>query len=231
MVSIWIALGLTIGACANYLIVAPRLRVYTELADNAVTLPDYFSNRFHDKSHLLRIMSAVVIILFFTVYTAASLVAGGKLFESSLNLSYSMGLWVTAGVVVAYTLFGGFLAVSLTDFVQGVIMLIAMLIVPVVAFGEIGGVSEAMAIATQTNTEVFNWMNGVTVMGVISLMAWGFGYFGQPHIIVRFMAIRSVKDVPTAMVIGMGWMILSPNWCFDGWLGRDCLCGTHRYRA
>ena len=88
-------------------------------------------------------------------------------------------------------------------------MLIAMLIVPVVAFGEIGGVSEAMAIATQTNTEVFNWMNGVTVMGVISLMAWGFGYFGQPHIIVRFMAIRSVKDVPTAMVIGMGWMILS----------------------
>lgn len=142
VVSIWIALGLTIGACANYLIVAPRLRVYTELADNAITLPDYFANRFHDKSHLLRIMSAVVIILFFTVYTAASLVAGGKLFESSLNLPYSLGLWVTAGVVVAYTLFGGFLAVSLTDFVQGVIMLIAMLLVPVVAFSEIGGVSE-----------------------------------------------------------------------------------------
>ena len=157
--------------------------------------------------------------------------AGGKLFESSLNLSYSMGLWVTAGVVVAYTLFGGFLAVSLTDFVQGVIMLIAMLIVPVVAFGEIGGVSEAMAIATQTNTEVFNWMNGVTVMGVISLMAWGFGYFGQPHIIVRFMAIRSVKDVPTAMVIGMGWMILSPIGALMVGFGRDCLCGTHRYRA
>ena len=209
VVSIWIALGLTIGAFANYLIVAPRLRVFTEVADNAITLPDYFSNRFNDTSHLLRIMSAVVIILFFTVYTAASLVAGGKLFESSLGLSYSLGLWVTAGVVVAYTLFGGFLAVSLTDFVQGVIMLIAMLLVPIVAFTEIGGISEGMAIAQQANTEVFNWTNGVTFAGIISLMAWGFGYFGQPHIIVRFMAIRSVKDVPVATAIGMGWMILS----------------------
>ncbi|WP_294035264.1 sodium/proline symporter PutP [uncultured Moraxella sp.] len=209
VVSIWIALGLTIGAFANYLLVAPRLRVYTEVADNAITLPDYFANRFHDKSHLLRIVSALVVIVFFTVYTAASLVAGGKLFESSLGLSYSLGLWVTAGVVVAYTLFGGFLAVSLTDFVQGVIMLIAMLLVPIVAFSEIGSVSEGFAIAQQANPEVFNWMNGVTVMGVISLMAWGFGYFGQPHIIVRFMAIRSVKDVPVATAIGMGWMILS----------------------
>ncbi|MDO4894767.1 sodium/proline symporter PutP [Moraxella sp.] len=209
VVSIWIALGLTIGAFANYLIVAPRLRVFTEVADNAITLPDYFSNRFNDTSHLLRIMSAVVIIVFFTVYTAASLVAGGKLFESSLGLSYDLGLWVTAGVVVAYTLFGGFLAVSLTDFVQGVIMLIAMLLVPIVAFTEIGGVSEGMAAAQQVNSEVFNWTNGVTTMGIISLMAWGFGYFGQPHIIVRFMAIRSVKDVPVATAIGMGWMILS----------------------
>lgn len=209
IVSVWIALGLTIGACANYILVAPRLRVFTEVADNAVTLPDYFSNRFNDTSHLLRIMSAVVIILFFTVYTAASLVAGGKLFESSLGLSYSLGLWVTAGVVVFYTLFGGFLAVSLTDFVQGVIMLIAMILVPVVAFTEVGGLSEGLTVAAQTNTEIFNWTNGVTVMGIISLMAWGFGYFGQPHIIVRFMAIRSVKDVPTATVIGMSWMILS----------------------
>ncbi|MCL1623224.1 sodium/proline symporter PutP [Moraxella sp. Tifton1] len=209
VVSIWIALGLTIGAFANYLIVAPRLRVFTEVVDNAITLPDYFSNRFHDTSHLLRIMSAVVIIVFFTVYTAASLVAGGKLFESSLGLSYSLGLWVTAGVVVAYTLFGGFLAVSLTDFVQGVIMLIAMILVPIVAFTEIGGVGEGLAVAKMTNPQVFNWTNGVTLAGIISLMAWGFGYFGQPHIIVRFMAIRSVKDVPVATAIGMSWMIVS----------------------
>lgn len=209
VVSIWIALGLTIGAFANYLIVAPRLRVFTEIADNAVTLPDYFSNRFHDTKHLLRIMSAVVVIVFFTVYTAASLVAGGKLFESSLNLSYGLGLWVTAGVVVAYTLFGGFLAVSLTDFVQGVIMLVAMLLVPIVAFNAVGGVNEGLSVAQSVNPDVFNWTNGVTTMGIISLMAWGLGYFGQPHIIVRFMAIRSVKDVPTATAIGMSWMILS----------------------
>lgn len=108
IVSFWIAGGLTVGAFVNYLLVAPRLRVYTEIAGNALTLPDFFANRFHDTSHLLRIVSAVVIIVFFTIYTAASLVSGGKLFESSLGLSYHTGLWVTAGVVVAYTLFGDF---------------------------------------------------------------------------------------------------------------------------
>lgn len=209
IVSFWIAGGLTVGAFINYLLVAPRLRVYTELADNAVTLPDYFSNRFNDTSHLLRIMSAVVIIVFFTVYTAASLVGGGKLFESSLGLSYDMGLWVTAGVVVAYTLFGGFLAVSLTDFVQGVIMLVAMILVPIVAFSDVGGLSAGIETAHSVNPELFNIMSGVSIMGAISLAAWGLGYFGQPHIIVRFMALRSHKDVPVACGIGMSWMILS----------------------
>lgn len=209
IVSLWIAGGLTLGAFVNYLLVAPRLRVFTEIADNALTLPDYFSNRFNDTSHLLRIMSAVVIIVFFTVYTAASLVGGGKLFESSLGMSYDLGIWLTAGVVVAYTLFGGFLAVSLTDFVQGVIMLVAMLLVPIVAFSEIGGLSAGIEVASSVNPELFNIMSGVTVMGAISLAAWGLGYFGQPHIIVRFMAIRSVKDVPTARNIGMSWMIVS----------------------
>lgn len=209
IVSLWIAVGLTIGAFANYILVAPRLRVYTEVADNAITLPDFFANRFEDKSHMLRMGSAIVIILFFTVYTAASLVGGGKLFENSLNMSYNMGLWLTAGVVVSYTLFGGFLAVSLTDFVQGVIMLIAMLFVPIVAFSEVGGFSAGVEVAKTVNLDLFNTMNGITVAGAISLMAWGLGYFGQPHIIVRFMAIRSVKDIPTARRIGMSWMVLS----------------------
>ncbi len=209
IVSLWIAGGLTIGAFANYLLVAPRLRVYTEVSGNAITLPDFFANRFDDKTHLLRMMSAVVVIVFFTVYTAASLVGGGKLFENSLGLSYGLGLWVTAGVVVAYTLFGGFLAVSLTDFVQGVIMLIAMLLVPIVTFSEVGGLGAGIEVARTVNPELFNIMSGVSVMGAISLAAWGLGYFGQPHIIVRFMAIRSVKDVPVACGIGMGWMILS----------------------
>lgn len=209
VVSVWIALGLTCGAFLNYIIVAPRLRVYTEVADNAITLPDYFANRFEDTSHLLRVISAVVIILFFTVYTAASLVGGGKLFESSLNLSYSTGLWVTAGVVVAYTLFGGFLAVSMTDFVQGVIMLFAMVIVPVVAFTDLGGVGATTNTLRNIDPNLLNVTSGMTVIGIISLLAWGLGYFGQPHIIVRFMAIRSVKDIPTARNIGMSWMIIS----------------------
>ncbi len=209
VVSIWIALGLTLGAFLNYLIVAPRLRVYTEVADNAITLPDYFANRFEDKSHLLRVISAIVIIIFFTVYTAASLVGGGKLFESSLNLSYGTGLWVTAGVVVTYTLFGGFLAVSMTDFVQGIIMLLALVIVPIVAFTDLGGVAETASIVRGINPELLDIMSGMTFISIISLMAWGLGYFGQPHIIVRFMAIRSVRDVPTARNIGMSWMIVS----------------------
>ncbi|WP_323841207.1 MULTISPECIES: sodium/proline symporter PutP [unclassified Moraxella] len=209
IVSFWIAGGLMVGAFANYLLVAPRLRIYTELADNAITLPDFFANRFDDSSHALRLGSALVVILFFTVYTAASLVGGGKLFENSLGLSYELGLWVTAGVVVAYTLFGGFLAVSLTDFVQGIIMLVAMLLVPFVAFTQIGGISEGFAVAQSVNPDYLNIMSGVSVMGAISLAAWGLGYFGQPHIIVRFMALRSHKDVPTACAIGMSWMILS----------------------
>lgn len=209
VVSIWIALGLTLGAFANYLLVAPRLRVYTEVADNAITLPDYFANRFEDKSHLLRVISAIVIILFFTVYTAASLAGGGKLFDSALGMSYSTGLWVTAGVVVAYTLFGGFLAVSMTDFVQGVIMLLAMIIVPVVAFTDLGGVGATTNAIRNIDPEMLNIFSGMTFLGILSLMAWGLGYFGQPHIIVRFMAIRSVKDVPTARRIGMSWMIIS----------------------
>lgn len=209
VVSVWIALGLTLGALLNYIIVAPRLRVYTEVADNAITLPDYFANRFEDKSHMLRVISAIVIILFFTVYTAASLVGGGKLFESSLNLSYSTGLWVTAGVVVAYTLFGGFLAVSMTDFVQGVIMLFALVIVPVVAFTDLGGVSAVTESVRNIDPTMLDVTSGMTIIGIISLMAWGLGYFGQPHIIVRFMAIRSVRDVPTARNIGMSWMVVS----------------------
>ena len=209
VVSAWIAIGLTTGAFLNYIIVAPRLRVYTEIADNAITLPDYFANRFEDKSHMLRVISAVVIILFFTVYTAASLVGGGKLFESSLNLSYATGLWVTAGVVVAYTLFGGFLAVSLTDFVQGVIMLFAMVIVPIVAFTDLGGVSATTTAVRNIDPSLLNITNGMTLIGIISLLAWGLGYFGQPHIIVRFMAIRSIKDIPTARNIGMSWMVVS----------------------
>lgn len=207
--SLWIAIGLVLGAFLNYLVVAPRLRTYTEIANDSITLPDFFENRFNDKSRLLRIVSSVVIVVFFTLYTSSGVVAGGKLFESSFGLNYEVGLYVTASVVVAYTLFGGFLAVSLTDFVQGCIMFVALILVPVVAISEVGGLAEMKSTIETINPDLLNIFSGVSAIGIISAMAWGLGYFGQPHIIVRFMAIRSVKEMPTARRIGMSWMIVA----------------------
>ncbi|PHS15706.1 MAG: sodium/proline symporter PutP [Kangiella sp.] len=207
--NLWIAFGLIVGAYLNYLLVAPRLRVYTELASDSITLPAFFENRFEDKTRLLRIISSIVIIIFFTVYTSSGVVGGGKLFESSFGLSYELGLYVTAGVVVAYTLFGGFLAVSITDFVQGCIMFIALVLVPTVVLIEFDGYSGIKEAIEQVDPSRLNWLAGTTTLGIISSLAWGLGYFGQPHIIVRFMAIRSVKDVKVARRIGMSWMIVT----------------------
>ena len=215
----WIAVGLVIGAYFNYRLVAPRLRVYTELSEDAITIPDFFEKRFKDKTRALRILSSVVIVIFFTLYTSSGVVAGGKLFEASFGLDYTLGLFVTAGVVVAYTLFGGFLAVSLTDFVQGCIMFVALVLVPVVAIMAVGGfeATHAEVLASPpasvadapSRVNFFKWFQGVSLIGIISAASWGLGYFGQPHIIVRFMAIRSLKDIAAARYIGMGWMLVT----------------------
>ncbi|KAA3641883.1 MAG: sodium/proline symporter PutP [Proteobacteria bacterium] len=205
--SAWIAVGLIIGAWLNYIFVAPRLRVYTEKADDSITIPDYFANRFADSRNILRIISAFVIIIFFTIYTSSGVVAGGKLFESSFGLSYEVGMYVTTGVVVLYTLFGGFLAVSLTDFVQGCIMFVALVLVPVVTFSLLD--QPLQTTLTEINPEMLSWLGTGSILGIISALAWGLGYFGQPHIIVRFMSLRSVKDMPTARRIGMSWMIVA----------------------
>lgn len=206
---VWMAIGLILGAWANYLLLAPRFRLYTEIAGDAITLPDYFENRFADKTRLLRLLSAVVIVVFFTIYTASGVVAGGKLFESVFGLDYMLGLWLTVSVVIVYTLLGGFLAVSMTDFVQGIIMFIALIVVPVVTLQVVGGTAPTIDIIGQLNPAHLDIFTGTNLVGIISLMAWGLGYFGQPHIIVRFMAIRSVKDFPVARRVGMSWMILS----------------------
>jgi SSS family solute:Na+ symporter len=211
----WIAVGLVIGAYFNYLLVAPRLRVFTEVADDAITIPDYFEKRFNDKTRILRILSSVVIVIFFTLYTSSGVVAGGKLFEASFGLNYYMGLFLTAGVVIMYTLIGGFLAVSLTDFVQGAIMFVALIMVPIVAYMQLGSVGEIAEITRQAAdapnylSMVPETLGVVSIIGVISAMSWGLGYFGQPHIIVRFMAIRTLKEVATARLIGMSWMIVT----------------------
>ncbi|WP_416907691.1 MAG: sodium/proline symporter PutP [Polymorphobacter sp.] len=205
----WIAVGLTIGAWANYHLVAPRLRIYTEQVDDAVTIPDFLEKRFDDRSRALRIIAALVIIIFFTLYTSAGLVAGGKLFEASFGYDYRLGIAITAGVVLAYTLFGGFLAVSLTDFVQGVIMFIALVAVPVMALVILGGWTPTTEIVTADNPNYLSWFKGVSAIGLLSSLSWGLGYFGQPHIIVRFMAVRSLADVGPMRRIGMSWMIVT----------------------
>ncbi|WP_242555245.1 sodium/proline symporter PutP [Bacillus cereus] len=207
--SVWIAIGLLIGAYANYLIIAPRLRTYTEVANDSITIPDFLENRFKDRTKILRFFSAIVILVFFTFYASAGLVSGGRLFENSFNLDYKIGLFVTVGVVVAYTLFGGFLAVSWTDFVQGCIMFIALVLVPIVAVTDVGGVTETFNTIKQVDASHLDMFKGTTILGIISFLAWGLGYFGQPHIIVRFMAITSIKDLKTSRRIGIGWMTIS----------------------
>ena len=207
--SSWIAIGLLVGAFANYLIVAPRLRVHTERAGDSITVPEFFEKRFDDRSRALRAISALVIIVFFTLYTSSGMVAGGKLFESAFGTDYAFGLWLTAGVIIVYTYFGGFLAVSLTDFVQGAIMFVALVVVPVVALVEVGGAGAATAEVARINPAFLGLLGDLTLVAIVSSLAWGLGYFGQPHIIVRFMAVRSVRDVPMMRNIGMSWMLVT----------------------
>lgn len=207
--SSWIAIGLLAGAFANYLIVAPRLRVHTERAGDSITVPEFFEKRFDDRSRALRAISALVIILFFTLYTSSGMVAGGKLFESAFGADYAFGLWLTAGVIVVYTYFGGFLAVSLTDFVQGAIMFVALVVVPIVGLSAVGGIGAATDEVARVNPAFLDLFGDLTTVAIVSSLAWGLGYFGQPHIIVRFMAVRSVKDVPLMRAIGMSWMAVT----------------------
>ncbi|WP_121610164.1 sodium/proline symporter PutP [Mesobacillus foraminis] len=205
----WIAIGLTIGAYLNWLLVAPRLRSYTKVANDSITIPGYLENRFKDTSKLLRIVSGLVILIFFTFYVSSGMVSGAVFFQSSFDLNYYTGLFIVAVVVVAYTLFGGFLAVSWTDFVQGLIMLAALILVPILGFARTGGPAETFDTVRSIDPALLDLFKGTTLLGIISAAAWGLGYFGQPHIIVRFMAISSVKETKNARRIGMSWMIFT----------------------
>lgn len=214
LVEAWIAIGLTIGAALNWIIVAPRLREQTERLGDALTIPQFLANRFPESGTLLRVTSAVVIVGFFTVYTASGMVGGGKLFATAFagalptgGLSdYMFGILLTAGIVLVYTTIGGFLAVSLTDFVQGMIMMVALVVMPLVILSDSGN---SIALTAVPQAGFLSLTEGATLIGVISAVTWGLGYFGQPHIIVRFMAIDRVENVPRAGMIGMGWMIIS----------------------
>ncbi|MDP2561742.1 sodium/proline symporter PutP [Psychrobium sp. 1_MG-2023] len=203
---VWIGVGLVVGAAINWVIAAKRLRIYTELANNSQTLPEFLSNRFNDQAGYLKTVSAIAILVFFTFYTASGLVAGAFLFEEVFGFDYTMALLIGTLIIVSYTFVGGFFAVSWTDFFQGILMLIALLLVPCTIYFELGG---SDAISQTIPPELLSFAPTAGIIALVSSLAWGLGYFGQPHILVRFMAIRSADDVATSRNIAMSWMTLS----------------------
>lgn len=320
----YIAIGLTIGATLNWIFVAKRLRIYTSIVANSLTIPDYFETRFSDDKHILRVICAIVILIFFTFYVSSGLVGGAKLFESTFGIEYQYALTTGTLIIVAYTFFGGYKAVCWTDMIQGFLMLSALVIVPIVMLSHLGGFNEAKkyiqssdqasekilqieavlpqivanvnsanakeeitALITSlenakdrtlsadnikkefrqdkeldvlfegksilhtqelakrlskaleendtqsletllealgkisfTAKQRLTWFDGISVLGIISALAWGFGYFGQPHILVRFMSIRSTKEIPTATFVGITWMVICLiGACLIGLLG------------
>ncbi|WP_221308915.1 sodium/proline symporter PutP [Nocardiopsis mwathae] len=218
----WIAVGLAIGFAASWYLIAGRLRVYTERAtdarnggeSNSLTLSSYLENRFSDHSGVLRGVSAILILLFYLFYVASGLVAMGGLFESVFGFSANVAIIVGVSIVVLYTFLGGFLAVSYTDVIQAVMMWLALLIVPIVALvavmsdPAVGHELDAATILGGVSAEG-EWTLGhaLAPIAIISGLAWGIGYLGQPHILARFMGIRSAKAVPQAAIISVGWAV------------------------
>ncbi|MDU7693456.1 MAG: sodium:proline symporter [Helicobacter sp.] len=299
LIELYIAIGLTIGASLNWIFVAKRLRVYTSVISNSITIPDYFETRFDDDKHILRVICAVVTLVFFTFYVSSGLVGGAKLFEATFGINYDLSLSIGAIIIVAYTFFGGYKAVSWTDMIQGLLMMCALIIMPLAMIYEIKNpkniadlisksdnarisliqkqeeipniinqapkdiakaaieISQIIndmqdaTFASRSGVEVaksleknakkvleggsdsinalnilredlsaiegqnlspnsrLNMFSGASIVAILSALAWGFGYFGQPHILVRFMSIRSIKDIPFATAIGISWMIIS----------------------
>ncbi len=208
--SIWLAGGLLLGTWLNWRFVAARLRVYSEQAGNALTLPEYLANRFHDQSGLIRAVSASFILLFFLFYTSSGLVAGGKLFESVFGLPYVWAVTAGALTIILYTAFGGFLAVSWTDLVQGLLMAAALVAVPLMVLGYGDSAVDLSSIPanlldpfTDKQGQPLGWI------AIVSLLAWGLGYFGQPHILARFKAVQSVRLIPRARRIAVTWVALT----------------------
>jgi len=210
----WIAVGIAIGTWANWHFIAKRLRRYTELAGNSLTLPEFLDNRFADTSGLLRIVPAIFILIFFVIYTSSGFVSAGRLFETVFGLPYEIAIFIGAGSVVFYTLAGGFLAVARTDFIQGIMMFFAILVVPITTAMTMGGFGEVVSALENIQPTMLEPLlkpdgSTMSIIELVSLLAWGIGYFGQPHILVRFMAIRTTKEIPRATHIAMVWLVLS----------------------
>ena len=207
----WIAVGLTVGAYLNYRVVAGRLRIFTEKYSNALTLPEFFAQRFPHQKKALKIISSGIILFFFTIYCASGVVAGAKLFQSLLGLEYSTALWLGALATITYTFIGGYLAVSWSDTIQASLMIFALILAPVMVLLNISWDEITMSLEAKsavTGIPYSNWLHNVSGIGVVSALAWGLGYFGQPHILARFMAADSVASLEKARQIGISWMFL-----------------------
>ena len=212
--SLWLGVGLLIGTWLNWRIVAARLRIYSAQAGDALTLPAFFTHRFRDTSGLLRSISAFFILLFFLFYTSAGLVAGGKLFEATFGLPYVWAVGAGTLAIILYTAIGGFLAVSWTDLVQALLMAAALIAVPLIAFAELGGPAAAFAAMEAKNTHLLDALTTssgetLSLIAILSLLGWGLGYFGQPHILARFKAIDCSSSVPKARRIAVTWVFLT----------------------
>ena len=234
---IWIAIGLLIGTVLNWFLVASRLRKYTIVAGNSLTIPSFFENRYRDSKGVIKTVSAIIIAIFFAVYTASAFSSGAKLFSvlfgDSIDNAYTIGLIIAAAVILVYTLLGGFKAVCTTDFIQGMLMLVAILAVPIVAYMIMTwdtGFGTALQSKGVANPE--NYLNfvkntdgsAISAVSIISSLAWGLGYFGMPHIIIRFMAIKNENEVKKSRKIAIVWVILSlAAACFVGLVARGFL--------
>lgn len=210
MSTMWLPIGLTVGAWLNWRYTAPRLRTYTEVADNSLTIPTFLSARLHDGSRLIQIGAGVIILVFFTFYVSSGMVAGGRFFEASFGVDYRLGMVLVAGITVLYTLVGGFLAVAYTDVVQGLMMVTALIAVPVAGLFRLGGPDSLISTINELDPGTWAlWGASTSLMGIVSAAAWGLGYFGQPHIIVRFMALETPQQAKAGRRIGIGWMALA----------------------
>ena len=217
----WTALGLLIGTYLNWLIVAKRLRKYSVVCNNSITIPQFLTNRFKDTKHIISIISAVFIIFFFVIYTASGFVACAKLLQSVFNLPYICGIILSMVIILLYTLLGGFSAVCTTDFIQGTLMFVAIIITGVVVSVKLGGPVEAIKQVGEFTQNALNGQLGEEIqasiaknqnygaMSIISALAWGLGYFGMPHILVRFMGIRSNKEIKVARRVAMIWVTIA----------------------
>ena len=204
----WIAIGLAIGYALSWIFVAPRLRRFSIAADDSITLPQYLTNRFKSSSKVLQILCAVIFLVAYTIYAASSVKACGKLFHQVIGLDITVAMVIAAIIIIGYTFMGGFSAVCWTDFFQGLLMLGALLFAPIFALGVINGGNGAMTVESLSAANPDYWNLIPDWKSVVSGLGWGLGYFGMPHIIIRFMSVRSDKDLRKSAKIGISWNVL-----------------------